>query len=249
MRIAFGRTAVGMPSGLPHGVKAMATSDRHRSKRMTEIVYARSRALLIAAAGLPPVERVAFLLDRGADLYSDLAEVLAPLDPVEVDQLVERYGESAKAGDLIRLLSLIHASPGVGSWDWFVDRALDAGFDASGTANRLLWIADRVRFGRDLQSRAWSWGADRGDWDNHYGSLALAEANVGLPFEDTLVRIAPWLVPHAVVLRGSDPADADLAAQLLAAGAQRAGPWLRRHHLAGGPRRGPGSLHPDDPGA
>ena len=216
---------------------------------MTEIVYARSRALLIAAAGLPPVERVAFLLDRGADLYSDLAEVLAPLDPVEVDQLVERYGESAKAGDLIRLLSLIHASPGVGSWDWFVDRALDAGFDASGTANRLLWIADRVRFGRDLQSRAWSWGADRGDWDNHYGSLALAEANVGLPFEDTLVRIAPWLVPHAVVLRGSDPADADLAAQLLAAGAQRAGPWLRRHHLAGGPRRGPGSLHPDDPGA
>jgi len=177
--------------------------------------FARSRALLIAAAGLSPVDRVAFLLDRDADLYSDLAEVLAPLDPVEVDRLVERYGDGAKAGDLIRLLSLIHASPGVGSWDWFVDRALDAGFDASGTASRLLWIADRVRFGRDLQSRGWSWGADRGDWDNHYGSLALAEANMGLPFEDSVVRIAPWLVPHAVVLRGSDPADADLAAQLL----------------------------------
>lgn len=177
--------------------------------------YARSRALLIAAAGLPPGGRVAFLIDRDADLYSDLAEVLAPLDRVEVNQLVERYGDGPKAGDLIRLLSLIQASPGEGSWDWFVDKALDAGFDASGTASRLLWIADRVRFGRDLHSRGWSWGAHRGDWDNHFGSLALAEANVGLPFEDTLVRIAPWLVPHAVVLRGSDPADADLAAQLL----------------------------------
>lgn len=68
--------------------------------------YARSRALLIAAVGLPPVERVAFLLDRDADLYSNLAEVLAPLDPVEVDKLVERYGDGPKAGDLVRLLSL-----------------------------------------------------------------------------------------------------------------------------------------------
>lgn len=177
--------------------------------------YARSRALLIATASLSPVERVDFLLDRDADLYRDFAEVLAPLDPVEVDQLVERYRDGPKASDLVRLLSLVDTSPGVDSWDWFLDRALETGFDASGTASRLLWVADSVRFGRDLQSRGWSWGADRGDWGNHFGSLALAEANIGLPFEDTLVRIAPWLVPHAVVLRGSDPADADLASQLL----------------------------------
>ncbi|UES43657.1 hypothetical protein GFK90_07645 [Roseibium aggregatum] len=177
--------------------------------------FERSRALMIDAALRPPAERVTFLLGQDTALYTDLSEVLSPLESVEVDALVERYRGGGKAADLVRILSLIDATPGDGSWDWFVEKALEPGFDASGTACRLLWTADRARFGRDLLSRDWSWGKDRGDWDNHYGSLALVEASAGLPFEHILVRIAPWLIPHAVLLRGGDPVDSELAAQFL----------------------------------
>lgn len=177
--------------------------------------FARSRALLIDAAARPPVERVAFLLDQDALLYTDLTEVLGPLEPAEVDNLVDRYRQGNKVAKLVRILSFIKATPGEGSWEWFVGKALETGFEAAGNASRLLWVADRVRFGRDLRSREWSWRPDRSSWDSHYGSLALAEASVHLPFEETLARIAPWLVPHAVVLRGGDPTEADLAAQLL----------------------------------
>lgn len=177
--------------------------------------FARSRALLIDAASRPPGERVAFLLDQDAPLYPDLATILSPLGPDEVDALVDRYRGSDKVADLVCILSLINVTPGEGSWDWFVEKAVEPGFDASGRASKLLFAADPVRFGQNLFSRDWSWEHGRSDWDNHFGSLALTEASAGLPFDQILSRIAPWLVPHAVVLRGSDPADAVLAAQLL----------------------------------
>ena len=181
----------------------------------SEQEFARSRALMIDAASRPPIERVAFLLDQDAALYLDLAKILSPLGPEEVDALVDRYRGGNKVTDLVCILSFINATPGEGSWDWFVEKVLEPGFDASDRASKLLCSADRVRFGRGLLSRGWSWEHGRSDWDNHFGSLALIEASAGLPFEQILTRIAPWLVPHAVALRGSDPADAELAAQLL----------------------------------
>lgn len=39
-------------------------------------------------------------------------------------------------------------------------------------------------------------------WSTGFGSLALAEAGIGLPFDQIVVSIAPWLVPRAVTLRG-----------------------------------------------
>lgn len=177
--------------------------------------FTRSRALMIDAVSRAPVDRISFLLDQGVAPYVDLADILAPLHPADIDVLVERYRDGDKAADLVRLLSFVDACPGERSWGWLLERALDPGFDASGAASQLLWVADRARFGRALLASDWAWCEGRKVWDNHYGSLALAEAGAGLPFEQTLVRIAPWLIPHAVVRRGGDAADAELAAELL----------------------------------
>lgn len=177
--------------------------------------FARSRALMIEAASRPPIERVAFLLDQDADLYLDLTKILSPLGPEEVDALVDQYGGGNKVNDLVCILSFVDTTPGEDSWDWFVEKVLEPGVVASGYASKLLCRADRGRFGRGLLSRGWSWGHGRSDWENHFGSLALIEASAGLPFEQILTRIAPWLVPHAVALRGNHPGDAELAAQLL----------------------------------
>lgn len=174
--------------------------------------FARSRALMLTVASLPPSQQIIFLLDQDAALYIDFAEVLLPLEPAEVDALVDRYRDSKRAIELVRILSLVEAPPGEGSWDWFVDKALEPASDA---ASRLLYTADAGRFGRDLLSRDWSWDHGRSDWGNHYGSLAVIEATLGLPFEQILIRVAPWLAPRALALRGGNQADADLATQLI----------------------------------
>lgn len=164
--------------------------------------FARSRALLIAAAKLPPVERIALLLDEDADLYTDLAAILSPLTAEEVDALVARYRDGDKAADLVSLLSLIHAPLGHASWLWLEGLTAGAGFRALGAAFHLLWLSDAGRFDRLLLAREWTWSHEQETCCNHYGSLALAQAALSLPFDQTLAQIAPWLVPHAVVLRG-----------------------------------------------
>lgn len=186
-----------------------------RDNEKIENEFARSRALLVAAAPRPPAERITFLLDEGAALYSDIGCILSPLTADEVDALVARYRDGEKAADLVRLLSLTHAPLGAAAWAWLEERAFDPAFEASGTAYRLLWAADAGRFGGGLSAKDWSWKPEQDDWTNHYGSLALAEHGAGLPFDRTLADIAPWLIPHAVVRRGGDPTDAALATEVL----------------------------------
>lgn len=180
-----------------------------------EAEFARSRALLITIARLPASERIPRLLDGGSAIYTDLASVLSPLTPDEVDHLVEQYRDSDKAIELIQLLSLADAPPGRVAWDWLEAVAADAASGGAGSAFRVLYRSDADRFGRVLLARDWSWSADQPTWCNHYGSLAIATAGIGLPFDRTLAQIAPWLVPHAVVLRGGEAADAALAAEVL----------------------------------
>ncbi len=203
----------------PETLRALATpaaeAEGPEGRGGGESEFARSRALLADVASRPAKEQVVFLLDRDAPLYTDLASVLVPVTPEMVDELVERFGDGPKAADLVRALSFVDAAPGTESWAWFEEKALDVDFEAAGVASRLLWLADSARFGRNLLGKDWSWASGRDDWCNHFGSLALAEAGIALPFDQLIVRIAPWLVPHAVVLRGSEASDAELAAELL----------------------------------
>lgn len=176
---------------------------------------ARNRALLMMAAAAPPAERIALFLDQDAALSSDMAYILSPLTADQVDGLVARYRDGEKAANLVRLLSLTKIQLGNAAWEWLEAKTVDPALEAVGTAFRLLWAADAARFGRSLLARDWCWSPQQDDWSNHYGSLALAEAGVALPFDRTLAQIAPWIIPHAVVRRGGEAADATLAAEVL----------------------------------
>jgi hypothetical protein len=47
---------------------------------------------------------------------------------------------------------------------------------------------------------------------NHYGSGALIEASIGIPFDQVVPRVGPWRVLEAARKRGSDPSEVRLAA-------------------------------------
>jgi hypothetical protein len=70
--------------------------------------------------------------------------------------------------------------------------------------------------GRTLMSR--NWKPDPTDpWAAHYGSTAIAAATKHLGFGDVLPLIAPWRWLDAAVLRGSKPAELELASRWLLA--------------------------------
>lgn len=110
------------------------------------------------------------------------------------------------------------------AWAWLSGRAFDADFAHRGVAFRLLAKADTERFGRQLVDADWSWQVGADDWMNHYVSMALIAATVGLTYEQIAPRIAPWLLLRAVRDRGASPADAVLAASIF--GSMLASPEL-----------------------
>lgn len=61
----------------------------------------------------------------------------------------------------------------------------------------------------------WYWSPDKHFWINHYGTGALIEATRALPFDQIAPRLAPWRLLEAVSLRGADPKETRLAAEII----------------------------------
>jgi hypothetical protein len=101
------------------------------------------------------------------------------------------------------------------TWQWLTALALDCSFGQRGVAFKILQEADSRRFGEILARANWRWRPDDDMWSNHYGSLALIDATAGVPFEQSMSAIAPWLLLRAVSVRGGSAADAQLAAEVL----------------------------------
>jgi hypothetical protein len=69
--------------------------------------------------------------------------------------------------------------------------------------------------GRVLQSEGWKWGEGNNHIIDYYGSVCLAEATLALPFEQVISRIAPSALFRAVRVRGGQPEEALLAAEVV----------------------------------
>lgn len=178
-----------------------------------------SDLLIIEIAELPGIEQIASVLEMGPRYISvDFAEILRPLSASDVDVLLDANAdaESARLNNLVCLLS---ATSLIGltdrAWEWLERRALDVTFDVRSCAFETLYSCDARRFGESLLRENWSWDRDEQDLCRHYGSLAVAEAGLSLPFEEIAPRIAPALVARVVRERGGAPAEARLAAAIL----------------------------------
>ena len=178
----------------------------------------RSRMLLLELVDLPAVERVEHILQAGLEnIYNDYEYLLLPLSEAEVDALVLRYRDAAPgiASQLLMLLAMVHAPIKNASWEWVQGRVTGQDQEKRGIAMRLLYESDARRLGRILADGGWHWTGNPTLWIDHFGSLALASATVGLPFDQVAPSLAPWLLPRAVATRGGSPEDVEIAASIL----------------------------------
>lgn len=180
--------------------------------------YITEQMMLVEIARLSGPEQIRKLIE--ADLSSftyDPGHVLKPLSVEELDGLITwASAQGTKATkDLITLLSIVEAKFSKNAWQWLIAYADDADFERRGVVFKVLSRKDKSEFGHHLLNKEWSWTTAGDVWVNHYGSLALIEASVNLPFEQSISSITPSLIPHALAQRGYKSSDASLALDVL----------------------------------
>jgi hypothetical protein len=150
-------------------------------------------------------------------LDSEFAEILGLPTAADIDALIGRYGGGTpkQQKDLLTLLSIHPVSLSDGAWAWIERFTIQEAQGLCGLAFPILACSDPARFGRTLALEGWSWRADASLWVNHYGTGALIEATLGMPFDQIAPRLAPWRLLEAVRVRGADPNEVRLAAEIL----------------------------------
>lgn len=157
-------------------------------------------------------------------ISSDLKLIPADFDKIlkmpstrDVDALISRYrvASTKMQTDLLLLLSMHPHAFSDNSWSWLTDLADQPGHEQAHVLFRMLALADAARFGLILAAKGWAWKPSAHIWVNHYGSSALIKAELAIPFQDMAPRLAPWLLLEAVRVRGGDPSEVRLAAEIV----------------------------------
>lgn len=145
---------------------------------------------------------------------ADLVKVMRAPSPEDVDTLIARYSEGSEKQqhDLVLLLSVHPVVFSDRTWTWLAGLIDQSNDELRGVLFRMLTLADSKRLGRILINNMWSWNPTSSLWVNHYGSGALMQAD--LPFDHLALRIAPWRVLEAARLRGGEPGEVRLAAEI-----------------------------------
>ena len=147
---------------------------------------------------------------------ADFVEVMRVPTRDDVDILIARYGPglAKQRRDLIVLLSVHPVAFSDQAWTWLSDLARQPSHELRGVLFRMLTLADAARFGRTLAVEGWSWDPKADMWVNHYGTGALIKAETALPFDQMAPRLAPWRLLEAARVRGADPVEVRLAAEI-----------------------------------
>jgi hypothetical protein len=179
--------------------------------------YAASRLLMVELQDMDSQAQFdELILEDLKYISTDLAEVLHPPKPDDVDALIARYssGSHKQQSDLVSLLSFHPVEFSDTAWSWLESVAKKGDHNLRGIIFSTLARANAVRFGQELAAEEWSWSSEAHFWVNHYGTGALIEATLALPFDQVVTRLAPWRLLEAARLRGSDPTEVRLAAEI-----------------------------------
>ena len=200
---------------------AAALGKVRRSRSSTnaeEKCYINENFLLFETAPLDAVAQFESFLNANQKYISyDPRHVLKAPSSNELDSLIARYGQrkSKAQSNLVALLSLVEPQLSEIASQWLLDRALDPDFELCGVACKILNRVAATRFGQKLVESNWSWKPGGNDWVDHYGSHAVIDASMTMPFEQVASIITPSLLPYAVRVRGSERSDTLLAAEIL----------------------------------
>ena len=179
--------------------------------------YAASQLLMVEIRDLNAPAQIAALIRANLKtILTDFTKVLRSPTPHDADALIARYTASSpkEQDDLLILLSIHPVEFSDSAWSWLEDFAKQESYEYRGLAFKMLTRADAVRFGRMLAIEGWSWSPDMDVWVNHYGTGALIEATRALPFDQVAPRLAPWRLLEATRLRGAEPTEVRLAAEI-----------------------------------
>ncbi|MFD9900962.1 hypothetical protein [Mesorhizobium sp. NPDC059025] len=148
----------------------------------------------------------------------DFEEILGELSVDQVDEMISRFGDRGApvVEALLALLLSAHVPLSEAAWNWLTEQALSGETKAQRSiAFEILTISDAKRFGAALLDRDWGWAPSGLLLVNHYGSQAVAEATRSVPFDQLVIRLAPWLLLAIARQRGSSTQETLLAAQIL----------------------------------
>ncbi len=179
--------------------------------------FAASSLLMIELRGLDTLSQFERVIAAGLKFIPvDFREVLNVPTAKDVDTLIARYrnGTPQEQHDLILLFSIHPSAFGDEAWTWLGSLAQQPDHKLRGVVFRTLACADAVRFGKMLAADGWSWHAKADLWVNHYGTGALIEAEAALPFDQLVLRLAPWRLLEAARTRGADKGEVRLAAEI-----------------------------------
>jgi len=205
--------------GAPAAAPAKALRTKARDARKNEETFAASMLLALETLETSPFDQIeAFLSADLSFVLMDLEKVIKPLTTEDRARLLDRFDNapSQQRQNLAMLMSFHGQALDERTWRWFESMAKGKDEDGRGIAFRALTASDPGRFGQTLLSWDWRWEPKgTNGWTTHFGSVALIKASLGLPFEQIMDRIAPWLLPYAVRERGGDSEDGKAVAELL----------------------------------
>lgn len=206
-------------AGATEAAAAQALRESARDKDANHEAYAASELLKIELAHLADAQSQ---IDKliAADLRfipADFVEIVRTPSNEDVDALIIRYADAPakQQRDLIVLLSFHGCAFSENAWQWLTGLAEQSDHELRHVLFRMLTMAHAARFGRILATNGWAWDPLAHIWVNHYGTDALIKAEPALPFDQLAPRLAPWLLLEATRLRGADPAEVRVAAEIL----------------------------------
>ncbi len=178
-----------------------------------------SRLLLMEIQEQDALQQRETILSAQLEFVStELNLALKPMAPPVAEAFLARFGENqqSQVRNLVALLLDVPVGQSEVLWSWLSQLAHSDKEKCHGLAFSLLQRSDGPRWGMELWSAGWGWSGKADHWTNHFGSLALIQGCVGIPFTELSSRLAPWLLPYAVSIRGGDPMEAAAAVTLMA---------------------------------
>lgn len=179
--------------------------------------YAAAKLLILEIDELPAVEQFITIIEADLSIIlTDLENVIKEPSSDDIDSLISHFHEASekKQEDLIVLLSINPINFSDMAWNW-ITLFTNKENEFRGVAFKTLSCSDAYRFGKFLDDTNWSWSATEDNfWVNHFGSIAIAEANVEESFEEFSNRIAPWLIIATARNRGSDVSEIIISATI-----------------------------------
>lgn len=172
--------------------RRVAHTLRFAAKTGPDALFDVTHLLLFELYGETPTRQIEMVMEAGLKaLLTILNPVLETPSLEDVESLLVRFGSSSPSQER-NLMVMLRGTPLARSapvWSWLTQIADSDQADSQGLAFKVLQGADSLKFGRHLLARDWSWSRAQDFWTNHFGSEALTQATLELPFEGVAPRL------------------------------------------------------------